>query len=613
MNQLHDQVLDFMQKYRTNHPEFVYYLRSGKGKSKSKLQQDFWFQGTNRYASVGLYKRTAGNLSTMSISLSFTLSEDILQPKFELHFKNEKNQVAIKIYQAIIERIEGLVKHKDYSFSKSFDPASAFEEVTEFLNKHRPFLDDLVKSKMPEMLIEDEEFYAKLNEIKSLRSSVPGHQGLESGVGINDLNLILYGPPGTGKTYNTIDRAVRIAAPEEYHPDDHESNKKVYDKLVESKQIRFVTFHQSMTYEDFVEGIKPQEAKTESGSINYIVEPGIFRIISSDAMKSVEEKSFDQAYEEFVDWVNENGDFTLKTPSKGKPFFVKVNSMGSFVATPQTGVGTEMVITKDFVREFIYQNEIRDWKPYLIPIVDYFKENFFKYSENGELEDNRQKNFVLIIDEINRGNVSAIFGELITLLESDKRIGKANELSVTLPYSKKRFGVPSNLHLLATMNTADRSVEALDTALRRRFSFIEMPPRYDLPELNREVAGVNLSELLQVINGRIEKLLDKDHLIGHSYFIGVENENDLVRAFKDKIVPLLQEYFYNDFAKIGMVLGKGFIEKNNNEVEFADFEDGANADYENREVFRIIPVNESNLKSALQYLINRNVSDRENG
>ena len=167
-------------------------------------------------------------------------------------------------------------------------------------------------------------------------------------------------------------------------------------------------------------------------------------------------------------------------------------------------------------------------------------------------------NYVLIIDEINRGNVSQIFGELITLIEDDKRLGNSEALEDVLPYSKEKFGVPPNLYIIGTMNTADRSVEALDAALRRRFSFEEMLPK---PEVitNREkgdksiVEGINLGLVLETLNKRIELLVDKDHQIGHSYFLSVESIKDLKSAFQNKIIPLLQEYFFGDYGKIGTV------------------------------------------------------------
>ena len=168
--------------------------------------------------------------------------------------------------------------------------------------------------------------------------------------------------------------------------------------------------------------------------------------------------------------------------------------------------------------------------------------------------------YVLIIDEINRGNVSQIFGELITLIEEDKRVGNAEELQLTLPYSKTRFGVPANLYIIGTMNTADRSVEALDTALRRRFNFEEMLPNHEILD-GKEIGGIALDQLLSVLNKRIEILLDRDHTIGHSYLINVQSEEDLKYAFKNNIIPLLQEYFYGDYEKTGLVLGTGFFEE----------------------------------------------------
>ena len=179
----------------------------------------------------------------------------------------------------------------------------------------------------------------------------------------------------------------------------------------------------------------------------------------------------------------------------------------------------------------------------------------------------------LFVDEINRGNISQIFGELITLLEPDKRLGAAHELIVTLPYSKELFGVPCNLDLIGTMNTADRSIEALDTALRRRFEFVECPPDYDL--LGFEVEGVHVGRLLEAINRRLVRLYDRDHLIGHAYFMALEHEprlEHLKSIFASRIIPLLQEYFFSDWGRIGLILGKSFVTVDADlSTPFADF------------------------------------------
>ncbi len=255
-------------------------------------------------------------------------------------------------------------------------------------------------------------------------------------------------------------------------------------KEITEKRFSFVTFHQSYSYEEFVEGIRPVMTEEDSDNeLRYEIKPGIFRELCNKARR------------------------------------------------------------------------------------------------------NPGKCYALFIDEINRGNIANILGELITLIEPDKRLGADNEVTAELPYSRSIFGVPGNLYIIGTMNTADRSVEALDTALRRRFAFKEMEP--DPEVLPAEpVDDIDLKKLLSTINERIERLMDRDHRIGHSYFMEVDSLADLRGVFRDHVMPLLREYFYGDTPKVGMVLGERFVKREANGVELAPGDWGVQ-DYDIPDVFRV--------------------------
>lgn len=452
------------------------------------------------------------------------------------------------------------------------------------------------------------------------------------------LNQILYGPPGTGKTYHTINKAIAIANPEFDLDQDRSLIKEEYQRLVDAGQIVFTTFHQSMTYEDFIEGIKPEIEENEDGakSVVYEVKDGVFKKIVESAKKikivtkeSNELYSFDDAWNELIENVRQEvydamNDFNLDILTANKSLkVVEITDKGNLRIKP------ESLDSLTYTVSYTRTKKLHEAFPDLSVVKNIDKEfrsviggsnstaywsvlNYINNKVNSEKKSTSEnitlppKPYVLIIDEINRGNVSQIFGELITLIEEDKRLGNDEALEVTLPYSKEKFGVPSNLYIIGTMNTADRSVEALDTALRRRFVFEEMPPKYDLDSLQQKLFGFKAAEILKTINLRIEKLLDRDHQIGHAYFIN-KNESTIIDSFYKNIIPLLQEYFFGDYGKIGLVLGGGFIRKIEQNSVFANFEHLDFSQFEEKETYEIInhrkdPIGFSH---ALQLLMNR--------
>lgn len=386
-------------------------------------------------------------------------------------------------------------------------------------------------------------------------------------------NLILYGPPGTGKTYKTIEIAVRACEPQRYSLLDGKDKterrtalKTIYERLVEEKRIRFVTFHQSFGYEEFVEGLRAET--TDNGNISYQIKPGIFKKICEDAAfgNANAQLALDDALEQFKVQCAEQEGVMLKT-ANGSPFKVTYSNNTTFRIFPSLSKNDQLekgyAASIENIRR-LYKGDNKDIYniSYVRGILQYLMATWDVLPNESHIPQKKQ-NYVLIIDEINRGNISKIFGELITLIETSKRAGEPEALSVNLPYSSDSFTVPNNLYLIGTMNTADRSLTALDTALRRRFEFEPLMP--DISVLDGAVVmGIKLENLLDTLNSRIQALYDSEHTLGHAFFIPVslmakEDEQQafklLKRVMKNKVIPLLEEYFYNDWQKIRLVLG----------------------------------------------------------
>ncbi|MGJ0378317.1 McrB family protein [Aliarcobacter cryaerophilus] len=384
------------------------------------------------------------------------------------------------------------------------------------------------------------------------------------------LNQILYGSPGTGKTYNTINKAIeiienRVLNDEELKPENRKALKDKFEEYKKARQIEFVTFHQSYGYEEFIEGIK---AETNGENITYEVKAGIFKELSNRANKNIEQskeniiikKEFDVVFKEkILDKLLDNDKLEIKM--KKSSFYIKEVDE-THISFDKSGGESQHVLLIKNLKLMYEQGENKiimgGLSQYYNPLLEYLFEN----SEIKNEEKEPLKNYILIIDEINRGNISKIFGELITLIEDSKRLDKPEQIEITLPYSGQKFGVPQNLYIIGTMNTADRSIAPIDTALRRRFVFEEMAPNPSLLNsiIVKENTKLELDKLLEAINTRIEYLYDRDHTIGHAYLIDVKNLDDLRFAFKNKIIPLLAEYFYEDWENIDLVLNQnGFI------------------------------------------------------
>jgi DNA polymerase III delta prime subunit len=335
--------------------------------------------------------------------------------------------------------------------------------------------------------------------------------------------IILYGPPGTGKTWL--------------------ARNYVKTKVNDDEKCKFVTFHPSYSYEEFVEGLKPVPSKN---GVKFIVEDGIFKRMAIKAMCEA--------------LISADGEIS----EIAEEVFASINTIESGSLEEYDRYVKSKRILWDHVQS-LSRNELR---------------NIFSNTPE----------FYLIIDEINRGDISKIFGELITLLEADKRLGCDNQIIITLPYSKEPFGIPPNLYIIGTMNTADRSIALIDIALRRRFGFIELMPDYGV--LEGELLSSNISndvkvlrelaiKVLKSINERIKKLYDRDHQIGHSYLLKLKEFEDLENAVKTlrfiwyyEILPLLQEYFYDSPEKLGKVLNDSFVKIEDNNFEFEDIKEG---------------------------------------
>ncbi len=435
---VYEEILDYLLKYKQQHPDFTFLTRMQN--NKNRLEEGYWFQGVNDYIFVPLYKQGDNDNKTKTIGFVVTKKGCYI----EIVFKNVGNSDKrdIELHQEIIRFLqqnqylrEEKRNEKQYWFW--FDNCKIENTLSFYIGEFKNFVDKLLEKYdlTDKYILSEEKFQKNLERINEFKAIATQEQFLDLEDKVSKIqNIILYGAPGVGKTYNykklialldensSIDKIFSII----------QNNEEVAFNEVEKERVAFLTFHQSYSYEDFIEGFRP----------------------------------------------NEHGVIKL-----------------------QNGI---------------------------------FKEFCKKAKQNPT------KNYYFVIDEINRGNISKIFGELITLIEEDKR----EVLEVVLPYSKEPFSIPKNVYIIATLNSTDKSIALIDIALRRRFIFLKMQPNEAL------VTNEKAKEMMHNINEFIKEHLSEDFLIGHSYFMNIEDDKELSFVLKYKIVPLLEEYFYSDKEKL---------------------------------------------------------------
>ena len=625
------------------------------------------FQVGKRYCLL-LKKNKFGFINPIESNINELKREEFSKPDPATFFRESSSEVFLKNYESIKKSVAFELRRDNHVKDKSYDN-KIFRKYVFDKNYRNKFNN-----------IETDEINIDLKK-KPMSTEIP-------------LNQIFYGPPGTGKTFNTINNALKIIDPEFYELNraNRKNLKEQFNKYVKKGNIVFTTFHQSMSYEDFIEGIKPVISnENNSNELEYEIQDGILKELVSNIIGNtnysskssndivIDEEKFknnvnkvslgnsneseDEAiyqyclknncialgFGEDIDFsgVKNRNDIRERYKKNGieisSPMDFNISSIERLVLWMEKGQlvfisnGNKSLRAIGVVSGGYYcdnKTPIRysqfrevEWL-YVdidLPIKQIYGSYFsqqsiyqmsgnkfdLSYFTKSEIKELSSEKYVLVVDEINRGNVSSIFGELITLLEEDKRKGNKEELEVTLPYSKEPFSIPNNLHIIGTMNTADRSVEALDTALRRRFSFVEMMPDVSLLE-SKEINGINLKDVLSTINNRIEILIDRDHTIGHSYLMNINNSKELKLAFKDKIVPLLQEYFYGDYGKIGLVLGNGFVKSHSKSKNpFAGFKYEGKEEL-NRDFYDLVAIDDNfDIINALEKLLNKNKDNQD--
>lgn len=588
-------MIKFLDKERNKFKECLieFFSNAHKGNKFSRKDEEDNFNFFKKYNYFTNLSYGRGRISKKPYIIFIRMDTKEYKASYGVYvycsIKRKDGKITIRIDESKNNKINYIAKNKVDNYNTQFNKKTY--DYKNLSNDIDLIIDKIIENmqwfaKLPLNEIQDRNDLSKSNN-KEIRNDGSEMSNKKENKNLS-LNQILYGPPGTGKTYHTIDKALEILGE---NLESRDEKKAKFDEYVKNGQIVFTTFHQSYGYEEFVEGIKPMiNNEANSQEIQYEIKDGVFKELCEKANKNYflsnknkNEIDLDKLIFEFANYINQNfinkGDeFPLENKVNIKKILLNSKDeyrsflLGGSIKSPQRLTidiikrdyldfkNRKILSFKDIKPKYDSQSDYHGNAIYYFMFYNKLKEFENIQNEKFKIKKENLNSYMIIIDEINRGNISKIFGELITLIEPSKRIGEKEELKVRLPYSGDAFGVPKNVYILGTMNTADRSITSLDTALRRRFEFVEMMP--DPSVLSDNCKDVNLQELLKAINTRIEYLLDREKTIGHAFFIGVENLEDLKKVFQNKIIPLLQEYFYNDYALISAVLNdNGMIEK----------------------------------------------------
>jgi len=527
MKELHENILEKLLEYKKEYPDFTFYTR--RSNAHQRFENGYWFLGNENYINIPLFN--VGDSDNKTQTIGFVYEPNKNKSFIEIVYKNviDITEDEEKFYQELIDFLpdkeqKGNSKRYWYVFKNNDLFQNLDYYITEFRNK---CINLLKKYQLEEKyLISESQFQQFLERINEYRNQIK--------ITKNDILMVM-------KQF----KENKIEGVADKHYFTYKNDETLYPRKYIVK-----------TAQTFL-GIDNQNFTTEQAK-----------------------QILDNLFDNEIQHIDINQLIVLVPINKilyGPP------GTGKTYSLEKLQKDYDKFVTVTFHQSYGYEDFVEGLKANINEKGDvYYKvENGIFKDICEEAEKNPNEKYAIFIDEINRGNISKIFGELITLIEISKR-----GVEIELPYSKKPLKVPQNLSIIGTMNTADRSISVLDTALRRRFEFEEMMPQPYHQEVSQNINGINVQKLLAMINKRIEFLYDRDHTIGHAYFIGCDTFEKLMEVFQNKIIPLLQEYFYDDWEKINLVFNNNnFIQ---NDKKYKQKELFSNCDFENFENEKII-------------------------